>query len=297
MVVHNVANLAYSNMKKMLRRFEIVRMLYKSIKGRQTISPLLDMIEQNRMVVLKPYFQMKGNETDRMIVHETVKDYLDHFGILAVKKTRAEQLSLPKNTVLLHQALALLKLPLSHERYLNTVGAKTRNTIRKAERQAYEFRKFDWNNHLDEIFDINTSKEIRSAGPMHGWYTEPVKPRYHSEEEQRYRKYYGVFKDERLCAYLNLVLCGDFAFFKHCIGHADHLKHGIMNYLLSCTVQEYANHPHIEWLNYEWMSLDRSNSETAFKKHAGFKAYATFLDLEHDQELLKYSRGMWRGDL
>jgi hypothetical protein len=191
--------------------------------------------------------------------------------------------------------LAILRIPLSHEEYLQAVGAKTRNMIRKAEKQRYEFREFDWDKHMDDIYDINTSKEVRSAGPMHGWYIKPVQPRHHSEEEQCYWKYYGIFKDDRLRAYLNLIQCGDFAFFKHFIGHADHLKHGIMNYLLSCTVQEYVANPHIEWLNYGWVSTVDSSSSSVmnFKKHAGFEAKAALFDLENRLELLKYSKRLW----
>lgn len=288
--------MVYSSMKRRLRRVTFVRILYRRIKPLEAISPFSHMIEQNRIVILKPCFQMKGFETGHMILHETVKDYLEHCGVLRVRKTRADRLAIPQGAILLYRPLALLRIPLSHEEYLKKVGAKTRNMIRKAEKQGYKFQEFDWNNYLDEIFDINTSKEVRSAGPMHGWYVKPVKPQHHSEKEQRYWKYYGVFKGDRLWAYSNLVLSGDFAFFKHFIGHGDHLTNGIMNYLLSCIVQEYVGHSNIKWLNYGSMSLDGSNGDSAFKKHAGFKSYVTFLDLENDQMLLKYSRRMWVGD-
>jgi len=283
-------------LKNTLRRIGLVRILYTWFKMPKN-PELIHIIEQNRMVVLKPHSQPKKNNIARMIVHGTVKDFLEHYGAITLRKSQTKQFSISKSTILLPQALALLKIPFSYDYYLRQVGAKTRNTIRKSERQSYIFQEFDWNNHLDNIYDINTSKKVRSAGLMHGWYIEPVKPIYLSLEEKTYIKYYGVFKDTVLCAYLNLIHCGNFAFFKYFIGNADHLKNGIMNYLLSRVVKEYINHSHIEWLNYGWMSHDKSNGESSFKRHNGFKAYATFFDLDNDKDLIKYSMDRWRGYL
>jgi hypothetical protein len=154
-----------------------------------------------------------------------------------------------------------------------------------------------WNDHLDEIYEINTSKEVRLGEPMRGWYREPVQPRNHSKEELQYRKYYGAFKDGKLYAYLHIVLCGDFAFFRHFIGHAQHLTYGIMNGLLSWTVREYTGNSKIRWLKYGEHST-ASSSIHSFRKHSGFQGYAILLDLDGDQELLKYSaqkvRTIWR---
>jgi hypothetical protein len=292
----------YSGIKKELRATCLGRLVYKGIKlfteeDDNLSELLLRLIEQNQIAVLNPFFQITENEMNRAVVSEIVKDYLDHCGILEIQKTRAKQLAIHNSLALLYQSLALLRIPESSQEYFNAVGAKTRNTIRKAEKQGYEFREFDWNKHMDEIFNINISKDVRSSGPMHGWYVKPVKPQYLNDEEQAHWKYYGIFKNNCLCAYLTLVICGNFAFFKHFIGHASHLKHGIMNYLLFCAVREYVKDPHIEWFNYGIMSLKGSSGEMAFKRHAGFESYATFLNLEHDKKLLKYSKKMWKGDL
>jgi hypothetical protein len=165
--------------------------------------------------------------------------------------------------------------------------------IRKAEKQGYEFREFDWNGYLEDIYDINTSKEVRTSGVMHGWYREPVKPRHHSPAELYYRKYYGAFREGRLKAYLNLVLCGDFGFFKHFIGHASDLTNGIMNGLISWTVREYLGHPHVRWLSYGSLPTRlEAGSGVDFKRHAGFEGYVTFFDLNDNRELLRFSKAM-----
>ena len=188
--------------------------IIKLVDSYKEVSYLSSLIEENRIVVFKPFYRMKPNETGRMIVHGTVKDYFEHSKILEIKRSTADRLALPRNAVLIQKPLAMLRIPSSHEEYLKAVGAKTRNMVRKAEKQGYTFREFDWNEHMSDIFVINNSKEVRSAGPMHGWYIKSVQPRYHSEEELRYWKYHGLFKEDQLCAYLNLIICGNFAFFK-----------------------------------------------------------------------------------
>ena len=290
----SVLNAAYESTKKMLRQNEPMRILSTKIRRNfasgEEIAALSRLIEQNQMVVLKPYSQMKENETARMIVHEVVKDYLEIYRTLWLRRTKADQFVIPKGAVLMRYPLALLAIPSAHEEYLKTAGEDTRRKIRKAEKEGYHFGEIDWNDYLDDIFKINTSKDVRSGGEMLGWYREPVKPRYHSSEEQCYKKYYGIFKDGRLWAYLHLVLCGDFGFFKYIIGHADHLKNGIMYRLVSCAVREYVGHHQIKWLSYGIFPAGSKGGTIDFRKYARFEGYATFLDLEDDQELLKYSR-------
>ena len=259
--------------------------LSKYYASSREINELSILIKEGKFILLHPYLQMDKNS---VIIHEildlVIRDYLEVFRTVKFRNNAKGCNSIPAGVALFRRPLSMLKIPSTHNEYLKLVGDKTRNMIRKAEKQGYEIKKFIWNNHLDDIYNINTSKDVRSSGKMHGWYTEPVKPRNHNEEEQRYLKYYGVFKEGVLCAYLHIVLCGDYAFFKHFIGHAAHIKYGIMNALLSYAVREYVGNPQIRWFNY--------GTDSLFKKHAGFKEYATFIDLEGDQELLTYSRNV-----
>lgn len=285
---------SYAETKKNLQQIAFVRLLYGRMKrcivSSEDITELSRLIEQNQIVVLKPFSQMKENEMASMVIHGVVKKYLNGYQTVALSKSRSKQLAIPTSTVLLRYPLALLAIPSAHDDYLKVVGAKTRNTIRKAEKQGYEFREFEWNRHLEEIFDINTSKRIRSGGIMHGWYTEPVKPRNYGKEDKHFLKYYGVFKENRLWAYCHWVLCGDFAFLKHFLGHADHLNNGIMNFLMSCSVKNFIGHSHIRWLSYGMLPAGVSGGTIAFRKSVGFEGYATFLDLENNEALLKYSK-------
>src|ERR1043166_2031830 len=64
--------------------------------------------------------------------------------------------------------------------YMDRVGGKSRNMVRKAER-LYEYRHFVYNDYLAEIKSVNSSKRARQGRAMTGWYTrdpEPVRRSY-----------------------------------------------------------------------------------------------------------------------
>lgn len=289
----------YTQVKGIIKRIPIANIVYRYLFNIKNIiilnneknNEIASLIKDKKTAVLNPYFKMDKNELITYeIVHDVVKDFFDVYKTIRFRKKTTKVIDLPKGAILLHLPLALLKIPSTHEEYLKRVGDKTRNMIRKADKQGYGFKEFVWNDHLDEIFEINTSKEVRQSA-MRGWYRELVKPRYYTIEEQQYRKYYGAFKDGKLYAYLHLVLCGDFAFFRHFIGHAQHLRYGIMNGLISWTVKEYIENSQIRWLKYGTLRKKPHPLES-FRKHAGFEGYATFIDIEDDHELFKFSKNV-----
>lgn len=227
-----------------------------------------ELIERGSVAVLHPLAAPAESGLALEVAEDVVADFISVF----------ETMRSPRpGLVLFGRPLALLELPEAYDAYLERVGPKTRNVIRKAAKLGYEFGEFSWNERLDEIYAVNTSAERRSAGEMRGWYTEPVEPR--EEAAPELRKYYGAFKDDRLYGYLHLVVCGDFAFFRHFLGHKDHLAGGIMNGLIAWTVERHAGDPRLEWLNYGAL-LRQETSMNAFKRHAGFMPHAAFLDRE-----------------
>ena len=260
------------------------------------IRELSDLIRENKIVVFPQYSKM-GNEIEltREMVQELVKERLDLYGIVYLRKKTAAAIDAPTGAVMLYSTQALLRIPSTHEEFLQLVGHDTRKNIRRAERQGYEYKEFIWNDHLDEIYGINTSKEERQSVPMRGWYRKPVQPRHHCEEEIQYRKYYGAFKEGKIYAYLHFWVIGDIAILKHIIGHVDHLKYGMMNGLISYAVRECIGNPQIRWLEYG--TYDKS-SLSEFKRRTGFQRYAMLFDLGGEQELFRYSkhkvRTIWR---
>lgn len=286
--------------------FDQGKAILKRVPGMQRLKSIRDyilqirefsiLIKENRVVVFPSYSQI-GNDiaSTHAMVHEVMKEWIDLYGIAYLRRATATSIDFPLGAILLYAPQALLKVPSTHEEYLKGVERETRRLIRLAESQGYEFKEFAWNDHLNEIYEINTSKEIRQLQPMLGWYREPVKPHHYSDKELKYRKYYGALKDGKLYAYLHFYLCGDCAAFKYIMGHSLHLKNGIMNGLLSWTVRECIRNSQIHWLQYgTWAK----GSLGDFKHRAGFQGYAFLLDLDRDTELLKHSvqkvRTIWR---
>lgn len=290
--------LLFSNMKGIVKRLPGIQKVNQIRHYIIRINELSGLIKDNRIAVMHPFHGMKGNEIlIRGIVYDVVKDFLNMYGSVRIGRKMATAMACRSGVIMLYAPLALLSIPSSHEEYLERIGYAGRRKIKKAEREGYEFKEFEWNDHLDEIYAINTSKDVRQSEFMRGWYRDPVQPRYHSREEQQYRKYYGAFKDGKLYAYLHAVLCGDFAFFRHILGHAQHLPYGVMYGLVSWTVGEYVGNPQIRWLKYGGLPK-KSSTMYQFRKTAGFQGYASFLDVEGDEELLKCAeqkvKTIWR---
>src|SRR5690242_12322221 len=58
---------------------------------------------------------------------------------------------------------AMCKLPGSFEAYLALLDSSARTNYRKAQRHGYEFRRFDYNAHLDDIRAIWLSTPVRQG--------------------------------------------------------------------------------------------------------------------------------------
>lgn len=229
------------------------------------------------------------------LVSEIVRERADLYGIVRMRKSTAEKLGLSTDNHLFFTPLALLQVPTRHDEYISKLPSQARNKIRKAQKCGYEYAEFSWNDHLDEIYAINTSKKVRQGEDMRGWYKDPVGPRDHSREELEYIKYFGAFLDGKLVAYLHFLICGDFIISKHVIGHADHLHNGIMNGLFSWSIDKFIEESTLRWVIYGvWLKTSLGE----FKKHAGFKEYAVVLNFPDSlpiQDYLNHKSGMiWR---
>ena len=252
--------------------------------NRERIAELRSLLEEQKVVILKPFLESKDAGA-QAVSDEVILDHVNVFRTIRIARHKAHLF--PPGAVFLLEPLALLSIPTSQNDYLNAVGPKVRNKIRKAAKKGFSFREFAWNDYLDDIYAINTSKVRRSGGIMRGWYTEPVRPRFHPENELPYRKSFGAFRDNRLRGYLHLLIAGDHVFFKHILGHSDDLSCGIMNSLISLTVQQFIGHPTVRWLQYGSLPRCYSGSSlSSFRRHSGFSPYATVFDLAGHPDLL-----------
>lgn len=158
----------------------------------------------------------------------------------------------------------------SDAEYLANVGAKTRNMLRKCERNGYVFDEFAHNDHLDSMHSVNTSLPFRQGKMMTSSYVERPTPVATVEECLRHRRVWiGGFRDGELRAYCQLVVCGQLAIVNRIIGHGDSLKDGVMNGLVRSLVNWCDLESEALWINY--LTMSGSGSLTAFKRHVGFR--------------------------
>lgn len=171
--------------------------------------------------------------------------------------------------------MAILSLADGHEAYLNRIGPKGRNMVRKTEKLGYVFGNFEWNERLDDIFAINTSMGERGGVAMSAAYHErptPISDARYCDE--RGRRYYGAFKDGAMVGYVVLLVFGHFAVINTILGHGDHLKAGIMNGLIDLIVRDLCAEGRVRYVNYLTLRGGRESLD-GFKRRVGFEERQT----------------------
>lgn len=128
--------------------------------------------------------------------------------------------------------VALLRLPDSFEQYL--AGPERRQLRRhrgKALKAGYRFLEFAPLERLDEILAINASAAVRQDRPMRADYLDPRLVEAYFRPVPRI---YGVTDAHgALRAYACTHLCGEVFTFSRLLGHAEDLRSGVMDLLIS----------------------------------------------------------------
>lgn len=168
-------------------------------------------------------------------------------------------------------AAAMLEVPDNNYSYQDRIGSKGRNMVRKTERLGYTFHQFRFNQHRDAIFQINTSKDVRSGGPMRAAYREypnPI-PENPMACTQHQKVWIGGFDSEGvLKAYCALALVNELAVIDSILGHADALPDGVMNGLVAHIVRYCRDLGFVRWINY--LSMNTYTGLAAHKRSVGF---------------------------
>ena len=174
------------------------------------------------------------------------------------------------NTIKTPNGIAVLMIS-SGDDYLQLVGPKTRNMIRKATKLKYTSRIFDSGDFLSDIKDIWTSTPIRSGQPMSSAYSdEPARFEESFGCSSHYTFGFGVFQGSALVAYAKIAKLGEIGIVVQVLGHKDYLKDGIMNLLFS-DLQTFLYKSGVAKLLYLRMKSSTTNLES-FKKHVGFSS-------------------------
>lgn len=172
---------------------------------------------------------------------------------------------------------AMLRIPESHANYLEKIGDKARNMIRKAQRQGYAYRKVNPDDYLDDVLAVRTSDPERQGKPIPDYYK--VRPVQMIDEPFRNgcslhgEDFFGVFKDGKLVAYTTIFFYGELGQVNHILGHAEHLQEGVMNLLVSEMVREVIAHRSwVRAINYLYPHGSKVNTGIGlFKRSIGFQ--------------------------
>ena len=186
-----------------------------------------------------------------------------------------ENINICDNQVARGINIALLKLKPNIDNYLKNIGCKSRNMIKKSQKNNYYCNKINPDEYLDDIYEINTSKEFRQGKRMTDGYVKyPTKfnLQYNTYSEKYCLEFYGVFKDNKLVGYGLFYFCDELVVLWKLLGHGEHLKYGIMNLLFYFIVNDcIENHKHAKYINY--LTIYDNNSNSKFKMSVGFKKY------------------------
>ena len=163
-------------------------------------------------------------------------------------------------------------LPATFEGYFRALGKTARQNIRKAQRCGYEVVRINYNDHLDQIAEINRSAPVRQ-GPMPEVFLsrkpEPI-PDPPSRTNVHDYVYFAVFKNGRLAAYGGCLVAGEAMIITIIYGHADHLKDGVVPLLLSgMAAESYNRFPHVRYFIYD-KYFGGSDNIRRFKRKFGF---------------------------
>jgi len=170
--------------------------------------------------------------------------------------------------------IAIIKIPQNIDDYLKLIGAKSRNMNKKAQKGGIVCEVFDWNEKLDEIYEINTSSMSRQGRKMDQSYQEYPKKVIYPKEDDFSIIHIGAFKNDKLIGYIELYNYSNFSMTNRILGHKEYLKYGVMNIMVKKCVEYAINSKKIEFINYLTMQNKKNNSLSAFKYRVGFREYS-----------------------
>lgn len=178
-----------------------------------------------------------------------------------------------ENDSLYFHPVAIIEVPKSIDEYLKQIGAKSRNMNKKAEKFGVKCQEFNWNEYLDDVYEINNSSTQRQGREMDSSYREYPNQVEYPKNSCFKIVHIGAFLDDKLIGYVELYIYNNFAMTNRILGHKEYLKYAVMNIMIKECV-EYAIQNNIEYINYLTMQNRKNNSLSAFKNRVGFREYS-----------------------
>ena len=156
-----------------------------------------------------------------------------------------------------------------------------RQKVRRGIKLGYEFAPFEFDDYLDDVYEINTSKDERQGRPMTQSYRERPAAWGRSPEQpcRRHRNgCFGVFRDGKLYAYTYVPQCGEMMLFSMILGHGDHMEDGLMNLLVYEAVKWHRERAGAAYAVY-FLHDSGTTGLQFFKRKMGFAGYAVRWEL------------------
>lgn len=157
---------------------------------------------------------------------------------------------------------------------LSKLGRLAKRKLNSAKRLKYSYAKIDAVPAIDQIMEINGSRPERSGRPMAPLYFDRSK--FETILGEIGTAHVVKCPAGRIVAYALVPNLGDLWTFDYVLGHGDHLKSGVMYFLMTRVIEEKfelartAGHP--KWLMYDtW--LGASPGLRQFKAVLGFSPY------------------------
>ncbi|NMP16186.1 hypothetical protein [Thalassotalea sp. Y01] len=176
----------------------------------------------------------------------------------------------------LQYGVALFAAPEADKDYFMSIESSARRNYRKAVRFNYETRPINFNEHLDDIWDIRKSAKVRQGKMPADFISQRPHERtiHNSNNEYHDYCYYGVFdEDQKLVAYAGFLIAGQLCMLEHIYGHADVQKLGVVPQLIIDAYQDITErHPQVNFYAYGSF-FGASDNLKRFKKKMGFKPY------------------------
>lgn len=151
--------------------------------------------------------------------------------------------------------MAIFPLDDQPDTYLKAVESSARRNFKKATRNGYTFRRINFNDHLDDVWDVRRSAKVRQGDmPVAFINNRPGEinvPKSNSKTHDY--PYFGIFNQEdKLVAYASCIVAGELIEVEHVYGHSEFQSDGIVPMLYisigSFAVTEY---PQVKYYSYD----------------------------------------------
>ncbi|MDN3652417.1 hypothetical protein QWY77_06525 [Thalassotalea ponticola] len=176
----------------------------------------------------------------------------------------------------LQYGVALFAEPHASKDYFMSIESSARRNYRKAVRFNYRTEAINFNDYLDDIWEIRKSAKVRQ-GEMPEEFIQQrpqQRPVHKSNRAEHDYCYYGVLdEDNKLVAYAAFLVAGELCMLEHMYGHAKVQHLGVVPQLIIDAYQDIKKrHPQV--LYYAYGSFfGASDNLKRFKKKMGFKPY------------------------